>query len=477
MKHDLSKLSTVQLRMIAREYHSKGELNTSPDIVNVGRWIAFAKKNQLVRALEHIDFSGYEPPGPQPGDAPQPDKGTGQPLEADGEPIPGEADGELVEIPEPQPDKAEQMGKAIIQTIEQFLQPDQQPGESDGGGKPDNGKLRHYKYELLLKLVELRLPVWLTGPTGSGKSHAVSDIAKDLGLEYYPYSCNEEMSSFHVFGYIDANGKYQKGILRLPYELGGVSCWDEIDAGNATVLTGLNMATANGQCTFPDATIEKHANFIPVACGNTWGIGATAEYVGRNPIDAATVNRFVRVEWPYDEILEAKIIGAPTKGLKRLKKPVIKAPDSPETIPAIWMGRIKALRTAVSKVGAQIIISPRASIYGVAMLKAGIQQADTEDMLIWPGVDKATRDKVIELAKPPEPQKEVKVLQPGEPGTAYSVCSHCGFRHSNPSPKPSRGSNPHHCGNSQKPGLLPHCYGCSKRHENPIEEGKGVCRR
>jgi hypothetical protein len=43
------------------------------------------------------------------------------------------------------------------------------------------------------------------------------------------------------------------------------------------------------------------------AAANTYGTGADALYVGRNQLDAATLDRFYVVEMDYDRKLEAKL--------------------------------------------------------------------------------------------------------------------------------------------------------------------------
>ena len=46
-----------------------------------------------------------------------------------------------------------------------------------------------------------------------------------------------------------------------------------------------------------------------IATANTWGTGADAEYVGRNRLDAASLDRFgARLEWDYDEAFERRLM-------------------------------------------------------------------------------------------------------------------------------------------------------------------------
>jgi hypothetical protein len=53
-------------------------------------------------------------------------------------------------------------------------------------------------------------------------------------------------SKADLFGFIDANGVYRETGLVRAAQNGGVFLGDELDAGHAGVVTGLNMVLANG---------------------------------------------------------------------------------------------------------------------------------------------------------------------------------------------------------------------------------------
>ena len=79
--------------------------------------------------------------------------------------------------------------------------------------------------------------------------------------------------------------------------------------GNPNVLEVLNSALANHCCAFPDGMIKRHKDFLCVAAGNTFGTGATREYVGKNQLSEAFLNRFIRIEVLYDKNLEIALFG------------------------------------------------------------------------------------------------------------------------------------------------------------------------
>ena len=55
---------------------------------------------------------------------------------------------------------------------------------------------------------------------------------------------------------------------------------------------------------FPHETIDRHPDFRIIAAANTWGKGADLQYVGRNALDAATLDRFDNIFFDYDKHLE-----------------------------------------------------------------------------------------------------------------------------------------------------------------------------
>ena len=54
---------------------------------------------------------------------------------------------------------------------------------------------------------------------------------------------------------------------------------------------------------------SRHPDFICIAAANTWGLGATNDYVGILKLDAAFLDRFVQIFWDVDEGLEMVTVG------------------------------------------------------------------------------------------------------------------------------------------------------------------------
>jgi cobaltochelatase CobS len=224
------------------------------------------------------------------------------------------------------------------------------------------GKLegrQHAKLPTLLKACSARMAdgypvnVWVSGPSGSGKTHAAISVSKALSV---PFHYNGALAMSHeVTGYQDAGGKYHPTAFRNAYQHGGVYLFDEVDGCDSNApLMALNAALANGIASFPDGMIERHKDSWIIAGANTWGLGATADYVGRIKLDAAFLARFpVKVHMDYDEELERQICG------------------NADFAVTVQQARFKARQS-----GLKLMITPRDSMAGAALIAAGFSKSE-----------------------------------------------------------------------------------------------------
>jgi cobaltochelatase CobS len=241
--------------------------------------------------------------------------------------------------------------------------------------KVECGKV-HKSFEKLLAVASNRLHAFLVGEAGSFKTSSAEKVAKTLGLEYSSISVCMQTTASSLLGYMDATGNYVSTEFRKRYETGGVFILDEIDNGNANVLSVLNSALANGSCAFADGMVAKHKDFILIATANTFGNGANAQYVGRNQLDSATLDRFVTIEWNYDEALEMAI--ASNKD---------------------WCAVVQKYRFAVSKLGLRLVVSPRATFQGEKLLASGLKEKDVIKMVITRGASADQIKKINQILK------------------------------------------------------------------------------
>ena len=225
----------------------------------------------------------------------------------------------------------------------------------------------HSYFPLIVAALSTRQHLWLVGPAGGGKTSLVGAAAGVLGLEHRALSVCAQTTKTDLLGFIDATGVYRGTAFREAFEKGFVFCLDEADNGNPNVLAVLNSALANGEMTFPDATVKRGEGFVCVACANTFGNGATGGYVGRNQIDAATLDRFFFVNLPLDEGLEASFVG-----VSGVESPAFEMAAGGELTAAGWLWFVRQARTNAETHGVKVVISPRATIGGAKLAAAGV---------------------------------------------------------------------------------------------------------
>ena len=165
-----------------------------------------------------------------------------------------------------------------------------------------SGGFYHEKFEQILSQVQLDEPIMLIGPAGSGKNVSVSQVAQALGLKMY-YT-NNASNEFKLTGFIDAGGNYRDTEFYKAFKNGGLFFLDEIDNSDPSALIVINSALANGYMAFPHETIDRHPDFRIVSAANTWGKGSDLQYVGRQALDGATLDRFDNIFFDYDTKLE-----------------------------------------------------------------------------------------------------------------------------------------------------------------------------
>jgi hypothetical protein len=234
---------------------------------------------------------------------------------------------------------------------------------TDGEVRQIKGQ-KHPKLDTLIRVLSgsSRINVWLAGPTGSGKTHAAKQAAEALGIPYHFTGASSQ--AFELLGFIDANGTYHETEFVKAYRDGGLWLGDEIDAWDNSALLALNAALANGECSTPIGLIKRHDNFRCVAAANTFGGGATSDFVGRAKIDAAFLSRFaVKLSWDYDEAFERAISGN-----------------------ADFAMRVQMARRKASVAGLKVIIDPRHSQAGAALIASGFSSDEAAKLTYLAGL-------------------------------------------------------------------------------------------
>lgn len=177
----------------------------------------------------------------------------------------------------------------------------------------------HPEFERALGYLQDGNNVMFVGPAGCGKSHMCKQLAKALGVDFGMISGSTGASESELKGWLlpTDGGKFEYApseFVRL-YERGNAAwCFDEIDAFDSNMLMVANVPLANGhlyvQQRRENPVITRGPNFYFMATANTYGTGANPLYVGRNPMDEATRDRFMFIEVDYDKRLEESIAAA-----------------------------------------------------------------------------------------------------------------------------------------------------------------------
>lgn len=175
----------------------------------------------------------------------------------------------------------------------------------------------HPVFAEVLQAVGAGLNVLLVGPAGCGKSHLGAQVARALGRKFGSLSYSAGASESQLLGWllpIGADGAFSyvaSEWVRLGEEGNSVFLHDEVDAGDANMLMVLNGALANRALHVPQRFTAPRVEFAPtaaqLAAANTYLTGPDAQYVGRNQLDAATLDRFYVVPMDYDTEYERSI--------------------------------------------------------------------------------------------------------------------------------------------------------------------------
>ncbi|WP_433465045.1 AAA family ATPase [Spirillospora sp. CA-128828] len=208
--------------------------------------------------------------------------------------------------------------------------------------------------------------VLLVGPAGTGKSMMAQQAAEAFGQGFHALSLGPTTPMSKIFGYYDAHGHYHATPFRRAFEDGGLMLLDELDSGHPGLLAELNQALSLRSCAFADGMVTAHPDFRLVATANTYGTGGDRQYVGRQALDAATLDRFTIIDVPVDEDLEELIALA-------------HAPARPDDTRRV-IAEVRRLRATAAEKRLPVMFSPRAAIDAAKLLQAG---ASVEQAVRW----------------------------------------------------------------------------------------------
>lgn len=230
----------------------------------------------------------------------------------------------------------------------------------------------HATAPLVIRVAALGHHIMLVGPAGCGKTAIGAQVAQALGFNLYITST--VFDTHELLGFNDGMGNYHTTAFRTAFQNGGVWIADEVDAWDAAALLAANSALANGYATFPDSPtpVIRHPDFRMIATANTYGHGADRVYVGRNELDAASLDRFATIDVDYDAGIETAVCNGNVA----------------------WMDRVIEIRNIVRNKNIRHVVSTRAIQKGSEALAAGIDQTTVEALYVFKGMSKSDREKI-----------------------------------------------------------------------------------
>jgi MoxR-like ATPase len=212
-----------------------------------------------------------------------------------------------------------------------------------------------------------------------------------MACEYIAFC--EQTQDYAILGHVDLNGVFHETPLTRAFKEGKFLLLDEVDSANSNTALLLNSIIDQRRMwdVKTQTMINAHEDFCVGAAGNTGGSGATNDYAGRNQQDGAFLNRFAKLAWQYDEKLERSIV------LKQHRK----CNDDLLAQIMSWVSRVQSIRKSALVQGSPILVTPRASIKGAAMIARGANTKliNMEDVYIFGDLDEDAKAAIIEGAK------------------------------------------------------------------------------
>lgn len=265
--------------------------------------------------------------------------------------------------------------------------------------------LVHHKLPLLIKQISIGNAIWLAGPTQSGKSKAMEQVAEAMGIPFTYHAFGPTQTETKLSGFQNAMGEYVPTELYYAVKYGWLFLGDEADNCQANVLIWANNGISNGKWSFPRSMVKQlraegneaeaqelervieagglvtqHPSFRIIFSANTWGTGSF-EYIGRSQLDISSLARFDKVEWPYDEGLERKVALAKFGHIGDIIDK--------------WVDYVQLARAgAARQKNSPVVITPSHTLRGARNLAGGLEWDYVTETSLWAGIDPSMRAKI-----------------------------------------------------------------------------------
>lgn len=165
-----------------------------------------------------------------------------------------------------------------------------------------------------------RPAIALVGPAGNGKTTAAEAVCDSLGYDFIVIDATEYLEPADLVGSMTYNPQlgevWRDGPVVEAFRTGKAIIINEFDSLNPRAALCLQSATQdpgpNRKSRYvttpgaPEDRVYPTGDCPIIVTMNTYGTGATRQYVGRNALDAATADRFTIISTGYEH--EAEIL-------------------------------------------------------------------------------------------------------------------------------------------------------------------------
>ncbi|EPJ3803436.1 AAA family ATPase [Morganella morganii] len=153
--------------------------------------------------------------------------------------------------------------------------------------------------------------LWISGPTGCGKTSIVEQVAARLNWPLMKTTASQDLDINSLVGGLrlvcdtmtgDTRTDFLYGPLALAYKFGLIFLLDEYDQLDPSCANAFNAILEGGNLVIPETNevIKKHPNFRFVATANSIGQGdLTGVYGGVKVLNVANLDRYMFINANY----------------------------------------------------------------------------------------------------------------------------------------------------------------------------------
>ncbi|MCC5813217.1 MAG: CbbQ/NirQ/NorQ/GpvN family protein [Leptospira sp.] len=203
--------------------------------------------------------------------------------------------------------------------------------------------------EIFQVAADLRLPLLLKGPTGSGKSRFLEYMAFRMKRRLITILCNDETSSVDLVGRYLVKGSdtiWQDGPLTHGVREGAIVYLDEVAEARPDTLVAIHSLTDHRRILYIDRKNEEvsaHPDFLLVASFNP------GYQRGFKELKPSTRQRFLSMDFPYPSPkVENKILMGETNIDEKISKRLIEYANMVRNKPELGLAETISTRLLVS---------------------------------------------------------------------------------------------------------------------------------